>query len=448
MSEDWWQRLQSDIIDHGLCTQCGTCVGLSEGVTFTEREDGVPVPIRTDEDGSIPRAAYEGCPARYCHYPNLNNHVFGKLPENWLSGVVEKVYIAYSTDESVRDRSASGGVISTSLIHLLEAGEIDGAVCLKMGEDKPYEATPVVARTPAEVLECAQSVYSHTPVNTILETVSDLDGPLAYVGLPDQVASIRKLQQQGHPSVDSIQYVFGPYMGTQMYFEAVRSFLRSHGVSDESKITDLDYRAGEWPGHLRVGLEDGRVLTAEKFYYNYLIPFYITSSSLQLVDFTNELTDISVGDAWSPKYEAKGEGYSVVLARTPEGVSLLQRMEEAGQVSLDEIPLEEALDMHGHMIDFKKRGSFIRNSWKPVQPEYGYRPADIPTSRIAVEWILRVFFGIGQNRLARRVVEHIPLSIIGPLFNTLRKNWKRVSKPTKRQGLHNIEFDIDPPEDE
>jgi coenzyme F420 hydrogenase subunit beta len=187
-------------------------------------------------------------------------------------------------------------------------------------------------------------------------------------------------------------------------------------------------------------LKNGRVLRAEKFYYNYLIPFFITKSSLQLVDFTNELTDISVGDAWSPQYEKRGGGHSIILARTQETAALLQEMQSAKLLHLKEIPLEEALDMHGHMLDFKKRGSFIRNGWKDAQPEYGYRPTHMPASRIAIEWCLRFFFWIGSLKLARWTVEHLPLSVVGPCFNCARKQWKNISKPTKRRGLKEMQF--------
>ncbi len=120
------------------------------------------------------------------------------------------------------------------------------------------------------------------------------------------------------------------------------------------------------------------MLRAEKFYYNYLIPFYITRSTLLSVDFTNELTDISVGDAWHPDYEKLGQGFSVVVARTEKGENLLREMQAVGVFALEETTVERALSMHGHMIDFKKRGAFIRMGWRRTLgqrvPEYGYRP--------------------------------------------------------------------------
>ncbi|PIR52683.1 coenzyme F420 hydrogenase, partial [Candidatus Peregrinibacteria bacterium CG10_big_fil_rev_8_21_14_0_10_49_10] len=378
--DEYWQKLQADILDHDLETQCGTCVGVSEGTLRYEERGGILKVVRTDNPNPVPRAAYEGCPARFCNYPKLNEFVFHTQPQNQLSGVVKQAYVGHASNEGVRRSGASGGIMSATLLYLLETKKITGAVCLRLGKNVPYKAEPILARTPEDVLACAQSVYSVSPVNTILEKLEHEEGPLAYVGLPDQVAGIRKLQMIGHPSVKHIQYVLGPYMGTQMTFEAIRSFLRSHKIHSEEEILDLKYRAGEWPGYLQITLKNGQVLRAEKFYYNYLIPFFITQSSLQLVDFTNELTDISVGDAWSPTFEDMRGGFSVVLARSPKAVDLLKAMQAQGHLTLQNISLEEALDMHGHMLDFKKRGSFIRNGWRKVQPDYGYRPAHIPRS--------------------------------------------------------------------
>jgi coenzyme F420 hydrogenase subunit beta len=439
---DYWQKLQEDVIKPGLCTQCGSCVGLSKGSLQFKEKKGIPLPVRV-QDGSMGKECYEACPARFCNYPELNKSVFGKVPASWLSGVVSRSFIGHASDEFVRRNGASGGVITAVLIYLLESGKIDGAVCLKVGGKVPYRAEAVIARTKEEIIACAQSVYSVTPTNLILQELDEVEGKFAYVGLPDQVASIRKLQALGNKAALKIEYVLGPYMGTQMYFESIRSFLRSHGVKSEEEIVDLKYRAGEWPGYLQIKLRDGRILKAEKFYYNYLIPFFIASSSLQLVDFTNELCDISVGDAWSPKYEEMRGGHSVVLGRSEKGLGVLEEMQEAGMLTLEKVELSEALDMHGHMLDFKKRGSFIRNSWKKVQPEYGYRPVEIPLSRRGVELMMRLIFGIAGTSFARWTVEHLPLSIVGPMFNRLRKSWKGMSKPTKRKGLREMKFVVE-----
>lgn len=439
---DTWNYLLKEVIEPGLCTQCGSCVGLAGGKLAFKEKGSIPTPHLVTKDNDLPQACRLACPARHCSFPDLNRSTFGDLPSNWLSGRITKSRIGFSKSETIRRGAASGGAITSILLYLLNSHKISGAICLKMGAEVPYLAKPIIARTPEEILECSQSVYSVSPVNTILSEIKEDDGPLAYVGLPDQVASIRKLQKESHPSVKNIRYIIGPYVGTQMYFESIRSFLRSNGVDSENEIIDLKYRAGEWPGKLRIELKDGRVLQADKFYYNYLIPFYLTSSSLQAVDFSNELTDISVGDAWSPKYEKEKKGFSVILSRSEVGEAIIKNMMKEGLLSAEGISIDEALDMHGHMIDFKKRGSFLRNKRKSIQPFYGYEPVEISLARKTVERILQIVFIIGRSNLARSAVEKIPLKIVGSCFNLIRKSWKALSKPTKRKGLKTIKFKI------
>ncbi len=444
---DAFSRISSQVIDAGLCTHCGTCVGLSGGTLQMRSTPDGPLPAATP--GKQPRLdqmAYEACPGKGIHYPTAWRDLFGKHPQNWLIGCYQRLFVGYSLVPEIRRRGASGGVITQTLIYLLEKGLVDGAVVLCQGRPKPWRAEPIIAQSVKEVRAASQSVYVPAPVNTILADMETFDGRLAYVGLPDQVAALRQLQKLGHRGASKVDYVLGPYVGTSMYFGAVESYLRSNGIDDLNEIIELRYREGEWPGYLQIRTRSGLVLRARKFYYNYLIPFYITQSSLLAVDFTNELTDVSVGDAWHPRYEKQGGGFSVVVARSKKGESLLASMQQDGALTLEEIALAEALSMHAHMFDFKKRGAFIRQSWRNGRgrrvPDYGYRPTSIPFSRRVVELGIAFVFGICRTRFARKMVELVPLSLIGFSFDVLRRAWKKASQPAKRKGMNDVSFEI------
>jgi coenzyme F420 hydrogenase subunit beta len=448
MNNHNWDVLQNRVIRSGLCTHCGTCTALSQGQLVMQETSNGPLPTPTTDSVKLPDDVLAACPGLQIDYPALNESVFGQVPENWLIGNYQQSYIGYSEVSAVRRNGASGGVITQVLVYLLENGLIDGAVVVRQGQPRPYEAQAIIAQTVHDLLAASQSVYAPVPVNVILEEVAHFDGRLAYVGLPDQVASLRQLQALGHPAACKIEYVIGPYVGTNMYFEAIHSYLRSNRVYDVDQIEVLRYREGEWPGYLYIKLRDGREFKAEKFYYNYLIPFYITNGTLYAVDFTNELTDISVGDAWSPRYESRGQGFSVVISRTDKAETLLHAMHEAGLLALDPVPLDDALAMHGHMLDFKKRGAFIRMQWRKWlrRPSitYGYKPEKIAFSRYAVEVIISTLFALGRLRIVRRIVERIPIRVMGPLFNSLRKLWKSASKPVKRHGLRQTHYIVCP----
>jgi coenzyme F420 hydrogenase subunit beta len=440
-----YQRLLSDVVAHGLCTHCGTCAGLSNGTVTMVRGERGPLPVSHGLP-ELSEIAYQACPGLGINYPELNRWLFECLPENWLIGTVQGMFQAYSLNSMIRRGGSSGGVITQCLLYLLDNDLIDGAVVLRHGTPETWLSEPIIAESREEIQEAAQSVYIPIPVNTILAEIESYHGRLAYVGLPDQVAAIRRLQHLGHSAAQKIEYIIGPYVGTIMYLDSIRSYLRSNNRKTLDDVAELRYREGEWPGFLQIVLRNGEVLREKKFYYNYLIPFYLTMSTLLSVDFTNELTDISVGDAWNPQLEERGEGFSVVLARSDRGLRLLHDMEDKELIALDALSLDSVLAMHGHMLDFKKRGTFIRMIWRKqfgrAVPDFGYTPAVLAVSRRFVEIIISGVILVGHTRFARFFAERIPVKVIGPLFNVIRKTWKRISKPTKRSGLRAMTFHV------
>lgn len=444
----WWDKLKKDIISTDLYTQSGTEVGASEGTLELEEKDGDYFPQKTSSD-DIPEIAYSSSTDINCDYPALNLSVFGKLPASFLVGEYKKIYIGYFNDEEIRRNGASAGVITGIQNYLLENEMIDSAISLRMRKDKPYLTEPFLAKTKAEIMEGAQSKYITAPVNQILANLPDKTSRCVYTGLPHEIASIRKLQMTKHPSVTPIKYVLGIFYGEAIGFSAIKSFLRSHGVRDVTEVKSLAFRAGEWPGHMRVELKNGRVISVRKFHANYLIPSHITPFSLYQIDYMSELADISVGDAWAPTYEQRGQGWSVVIARSNKGLELVEKMRQEKKLTLKEIDFEELLQMHSHGLDLKKRGAFIRienrkQKGLPV-PDYGYLPINIPIQRQRFEFILGILFKIFQHPITIWTLEHLPIPLIGWFFIKARNIWKKRTKKTKKGGLRELEFEITSP---
>ncbi len=443
----FWTRFQNEVIRPGNCTHCGACVGLSPDLLQFQETPSGPLPhprryFRVEEDKSL-ALAWAVCSGRGAPYPELFEYL-NYTPENWLIGPYRQLFTGFATDPIIRSRCASGGIISRVLIHLLESGQVEGAVVLRQGLHLPEIATPVIATNREQVLAASQSVYTITPLLTILPDMEAFQGRLAFVGLPEHVVTLRMLQASGYPAAQKVVFVIGPYTGTNMYSGAVRAFLRAQGVPDHITIKSLQWRAGKWPGYLQVEISDGRIFRAKKFYYNYLIPFYISRNCQLTPDFTNEVTDMSVGDAWSPKFEKAGVGHSVIVVRNKKAQEILKELQKSDDLVLESVSLDQVLAMHAHMLDFKKRGCFIRlesqiKKEKPV-PDFGYCPERIPQGRRLVEMIISSCFALCRTQLARWIVSKMPLVFIGPAFDILRKTWKTLSKPTKRKGLSQTRF--------
>ncbi len=435
-------ELIQQVINKGTCTGCGLCVGLDEsGKSFMRDTAHGPRPV-VHEDHRIPEVFLKCCAGHEIDYPEIYKSFYGEYPENWLTGIIAGVFTGFCADENIRRNSSSGGVLTAVLCSLLESGQIDAAIVVRQGIPEPEKASVSIVSSSADIQAASQSVY--VPVST-LDILNKLNPEKRYaiICLPEQSAALRVLQQSGHKKALSIKYILGPYTGTAIYPAAIQTFKRINGIKKNDKVTSLKWRAGEWPGYLEIITQSGKVLRSPKVYYNFLIPFFVTNASLQSMDFANEFADLAVGDAWSPEFESQGQGFSLVVSRNKQMNALLEEMQQNGILNLKPEPLESAFSMHGHMIDFKKRGSYIRNQTRKMlgmkAPDFGYKPASIGIKRILVEIVISTIFIVGRTSLSRLILYVLPERIIGPLFNNLRLKWKKISRKTKRQGLASYE---------
>jgi len=456
MTETPFERLRREVIDAGLCTRCGSCVGVCPAQTVHISDSlGSCLPVLRDPGpcADCVGPCLSGCSGVDVHFPTLAQFLYGRQPANRMLGVVRSLFVGHAADDELRRAGASGGVLSAAALYLLESGRVDGVIALGPHASEPWRFEPRIVRDRDGVLACAQSKYSISPVNTALRLLADAPPGevFACVGIPCQVHSLRKLQAEGNPAAQRIAYVLGSYCGNILHFDAVRGFLSQHGVSSEREIARLEYRAGEWPGKMRVTLTSGRVLEMPKFYANYLIPFYMMRRCLLCTDLANELADISGGDAWAPVYEERGKGFSLIMGRTERGQRVIEEMIGSGRLITE--PLEESfvLDMHSHMLDFKKRGAFIRISslkarGKPV-PRYGYEQiGPVPLGRRAFELFLQLVYVVCAWRLSRWAVARLPAGITGRLFQYARRRWKNLTSSARpRKAGSTLDFSIEPP---
>jgi len=430
-----------ETIRSGLCNRCGSCVGLSEGkIVFNDREGAYLPDIIEEVDEKTAELINEVCSGRKFDFPVNRDRIFGAdvLSHEYI-GAYKDFSIGYATEEEIRRLAASGGILTTILLFLLRSGEIDGAVVTRMSKTKPWLTEPVIAKTEEEIIAAAQSKYIITSVNEIIPEISSFAGNLAYVGLPGQVQSIRSLQRLDHPAVRKIKYFFGPFYGNTLHFSSIVSFLRSHGIKDYTQIAKLYFRYGEWPGNMRVELKDGQIFQMKKFYANYLILFHIVKNSLLCTDLTNEFTDISVGDAWAPVYEERGKGFSLIITRSDAGKRIIDKMKQDNLIETFPIDLDQAIEMHSHGYDLKKRGSFIRLKFlrflgRPV-PDYGYRIDNFKMTRYLMEFMIDMLFLLCSTRFARFVIDQIPPAFMGKVFENARKRWKKGTRKIKTYKL-------------
>jgi hypothetical protein len=154
------------------------------------------------------------------------------------------------------------------------------------------------------------------------------------------------------------------------------------------------------------------------------------------IDAANEFADISVGDAWAPLYEERGKGFSIVIARSEAGKAFLDQMIDEGVVEVLPLTEQEAVKMHSHMYDNKKRGAFIRMKHRKFRPDYNLSfPSNISFKRRVFEFTMSVILVILRTCLVSWVVDMLPSGFVGKTFNSFKVFWKRITFSVKREDL-------------
>lgn len=422
--------LEKEIIDAGLCTGCGTCVGVCPVDCldiYSHMNNCKPFlkPKSSCVSCSLCRAV---CPGDFFSLPDNAREVFGEEGDIYI-GLVKSAYIGYSKNKQVMRGGASGGVITQILISLLKSRVVDGAVVVDSLPEEPWLFEPKIACEIDEVIRAAQSKYILIPTNKIIQQTSKFKGKIVFVGLPCQIHGLRLVQKHKPHLAQNIELIIGLYCGNNHYYEALKSLFERFKVSDLNSISFIKFRDGIWPGKFKLSLKNGSIFSIDKFTFNYLSFFYTPLRCLTCMDFTAELADISVGDGW--KYEASKNkiGWSVVLVRSQKGKKFLDKVVGDGEIYLEPITLKEVWKMHSHGLDNKKTGAILRISYLKSKgknvPDYAIAISEVKAIRKIFEYINFWFLRLFSLRFFRKLANKIPLRVYGFFLFRIRNLWRR-----------------------
>jgi len=352
----------ADIRDNGLCSGCGTCVGVcpSDAIVMVKSNlHGVYLPKIDMDKCRFCQLCVTCCPGYQVDFQQLNLEIFGQQPSDRFLGNFLKCYVGHSNDHDIRFNSASGGIASQLLIFALEKGIIDSALVVGMKEDKPLEPKPFVARTKGEILSAARSKYCPVPANEAVKQILKEEGRFAVVGLPCHIHGIRKAEHQNprlkkkivlHVCLMCSHAV--NFMGTEFVIEKL------HAMKDQ--ISELRYRGKGWPGSMTIKLRNGfstsiPLVGAWNSYWPIFSSFLFTPMRCTMCpDQTGELADISLGDAWLPELRSDRIGESIIVTRTSFAEDVLSKMVSAKVISAQLTTPEKVKQSQALNLKFKK----------------------------------------------------------------------------------------------
>lgn len=316
-----------------LCTGCGLCASIGSGaVALATMAPGFTRPVQHDTLTEAQEAAIAAaCPAVVVdNRPAAPNH--DPLWGPWFfTGT------GYSTDEALRHRASSGGVISGLLVHALVTGLVDFVVETGMDPAAPLGNRTVVARDGQAVFDAAGSRYASSSPLAEIGRWLDLPGRFAFVGKPCDVSALRAYARVD-PRVDAKVPLMLAFFCAGVPSGAGARRILAAIDAPEAEVVAFRYRGDGWPGNATATLADGT--TRSMTYHDSWGK--ILSKEIQFrckicPDAVGGAADIACADAWYgdekgyPSF-AEQQGRSLVMTRTARGDALLREAVAAGRI--------------------------------------------------------------------------------------------------------------------
>ncbi|MFC2009336.1 Coenzyme F420 hydrogenase/dehydrogenase, beta subunit C-terminal domain [Chloroflexota bacterium] len=345
------------VVQKGLCTGCGTCVGICprDAVEIViDQHKGIYAPTIQWDKCNECGLCFQVCPGPSVDFNHLNQEIFGKKPVNILLGNYLNCYIGHATDYEIRYNSASGGIVTALLVFALEEGLINGALVTRMREDRPLEPEPFIARTKEEVISAARSKYCPVPANIALkEIIKAKDGErFAVVGLPCHIHGIRKTEFVNKNLKNKIVLHLGIFCGRAPSFLGTEFLLKRMGLRKD-EVKQINYRGEGWPGSMSLELTNNKKVSITlSQYYNDKFTAFSLYRCVLCSDASADLADISFADAWGLSEDKIGK--SIIISRNTLGQNVLNRMVLQQNIAIAKINAGEVA--HKSVANKKKKG--------------------------------------------------------------------------------------------
>lgn len=366
-------RVITDVVDQDLCTGCGACVyqcpSNALGMTWSDTGFLIPkVQGTCESDG----ACLQACP--FNPYPDEAVEDEDKIAAVCLQdapqynkrlGRYTGLYAGYSKE--FRHTSSSGGLATYVLDQLLMRGLVDHVFSVKESEspDAHYQYTVTSRRT--DLLSASKTRYFPVTMASVLPELDKLEGKVAVVGVACFLKSIRLAQHYKPELRNKIPFTIGIFCGglkssfyTEYLAEKTGTDVHSIG-SPEYRVKDANSAALDYSfSCMDKNVGNIKSVKMKPLGDMWGTGFFKANACDFCDDVTSELADISLGDAWIDPYKKDGLGTSIVITRTDIADQIISEGLSKGELVLDIIPAETAINSQQGGFNHRQDAQSIR----------------------------------------------------------------------------------------
>jgi coenzyme F420 hydrogenase subunit beta len=307
-------ELQEQVLEAGLCTGCGACVGLCPYQTIYH--DRTVVLHACD---LAQGRCYDACPRTPTDQGALQSRLYDKNDCTPELGAVKGFFITRATDEGIRQRAQHGGTVTALMALALREGLIDAAVLATEGEGLLTRSVTITDADAAGMQGGSRFVVSPTVAEFNRIRLGNA-AKIGVVATPCQALALAKMRtlpaSAAADGIEKLRLVIGLFCGWALSWQKLAALLKTK--TDIVRVTGMDippsryhtlevYTTGET---VRVSLDE--------------VDPCVREACRTCGDMTAEFSDLSVGSARLPEGWETARSWNQVIVRTKRGMDLLE----------------------------------------------------------------------------------------------------------------------------
>ncbi|WP_321289664.1 Coenzyme F420 hydrogenase/dehydrogenase, beta subunit C-terminal domain [uncultured Sunxiuqinia sp.] len=382
------RELFETVIKNNYCIGCGACASVKDS----------PFEIKMNEYGNLVAFADEDeldnsnakvlniCPFSE---KSKNEDLLGKeyFPNNKVEdhmlGKYLSCYAGYVVDGEFRKQGGSGGMGKWLGYTLLEKDMIDYFIQVapnmkKKVDDHLFEYK--IFTNYNDIVAGSKSAYYPTTLFDVINFVKKNEGRYAITGVPCFIKTLRLIGIENSEFRERIKYTIGIICGGMKSANQASIIGMQMGVSPKD-LTGIDFRRKfeDMPAYRKTYQVWSRKDKIERYEEesrlygtDWGIGFFKPMACEFCDDVVGETADISLGDAWLPKYSSDPKGTNVVIVRNRELQKLLEEANEHKSISIEPLTSEEVVQSQAGGFRHRREALSVRiankesqNKWYP-----------------------------------------------------------------------------------
>ena len=344
--------LKKYVLEEGLCTGCGACVGLCPyQVIYHDRT--VQLHHCDLEDGKC----YAFCPRTATDLAVLRELLFEKDDLTPEIGAVKGYYFSQAVDPELRKIAQHGATVTALMELALAEGLIDSAIVSSRNQE--FVQNGAIVNDRVTLRRNAGSKFTVSPtIAAFNQLVTEDKGNIGIVATPCQALALAKMKlvKEDTAKIDKLKLVVGLYCGWTLSAEKYTKLLLEKNIDLES-ITGMDVPAGKNVLELYTN-NDAKSIPFDE------VQDCIREACLYCMDSTAEYADVSVGSARFAGNWEEVRHWNQLIVRTKKGRELVELAIKRGTLEVRDATAESLKELKDAAANKKKQAlkNIIRKS--------------------------------------------------------------------------------------